>query len=524
MAILRVEPARGHAFERRLETSHFTIGRGPANDLSFSDLWLSRLHARIEHRDGGHFLEDLGSRNGTLLNGELVAGATRLENGDLIRIGDVGLTYLSSAASLTVAGDRPLDRGGTLMLDSRELDYEHYRAALDSTDAHERNFLPALHGVAAALIRYQPVERLVELVLELILDAVPADRAALLLRHDDGELEIEAVHGFDTGSEVSISRTLVETVLGGKKAVITLDAQQDDRFDGAQSIMMAGIRALLAAPLFHDDDVIGLVYLDHRFRGRTFSEDDLRLVGLIANMAAVKIENARLLEAQLERQRLQEQLAVGTKIQRQLLPAASPVVAGYEIRAVNRTCYEVGGDSFDFVELPEGRLGLVISDISGKGVGAALLMAVLQTSIRTLSETVEEPARLMVHLNKVMVKSSPYNAFATVFYADFDPQRHQLTYVSAGHPPALVRHLDGTITELAATGPLVGMLRQASFEARTVDLLPGDLVVLYTDGVIEARGDGEGDWAVTGLAATLAELGAASAAEVVARLEHELEV
>ena len=268
-----------------------------------------------------------------------------------------------------------------------------------------------------------------------------------------------------------------------------MDAQSDERFGQAVSIMMQGIRSVVAAPLVANDrEVIGLVYLDDRVASSVFNENSLRLVGLIANLAAVKVDNCYLLEEQLEKRRMAEQLAVGAQIQRGLLPSADPQLDGYEICGLNRSCFEIGGDYYDFIPKDDGSLALVVADVSGKGVGAALLMAVLQASVRALIETASDPAELVRRLNRVLVENSPDNKFATLFYAELDPEGHRLSYVSGGHNPTLLV-TGGETQELGSTGPIVGLVPRATFRCETVDLEPGATLLIYTDGVTELENE-----------------------------------
>ncbi|RMH21242.1 MAG: GAF domain-containing protein [Acidobacteria bacterium] len=488
MAFLRIHRPKGGTYDLPLERELFSIGRGPANDLHLHNPWLSRLHAQIVARDGGHVIVDQGSRNGTYVNEQFVRREQVLRHGDEITIGDIRITYLSEeGGGLEVSEETSGLAEGTVILPSDELAFERYREAAPADLRREgASLLPALNAAASALLVHLPLEQLVEKVLDIVMQAVSAERAALLLRSaGDGELAIEAVRGYRRGDPVSISRTIIDTVLERRQAVLTVDARTDERFEQAHSILLQGIRSIICAPLWNNREVIGLIYLDHRFTGQAFNESDLRLVGLIANMAAVKIENAQLLAAQLEQERLEQQMAVGAQIQRKLLPDGDPEVPGYQICGVNRSCFAIGGDYYDFIAKRDGKQAIVVADLSGKGIGAALLMAVLQASLRALIEGAEEPAALVDRLNHVLITNSPYNKFATIFYAELDPRSHVLQYVNGGHNPGLLRRAGGAIEMLEPCGPIVGMIEEATFSCRQVSLEPGDTLLLYTDGVTE---------------------------------------
>ncbi len=489
MAILRIERGEKSPYEIELGAEDFDIGRGPGNALHFRDPWLSRTHARITWQHDRHHLEDLKSRNGTFLRGALLKERQTLAHGDIIMLGDIELRYYENPpARHGFAGARRFGGDSTVVLSTDDLVFERYQEAptLMVASEKEASLLPALNAAAAALISHYPLAELVERILRLVLDAVNAERAAVLLRsrRDNPQLEVRAFHGFASDQEVGISQTIIDEVTHYKKAILTLDAQTDERFDEAVSIQLEGVRSLICVPLWNNHEVIGLVYLDHRITGRTFSARDLRLVGLIANMAAVKLENVYLLEEQIEKRRMEEQLAVGTKIQRSLLPSESPQLEGYDIYGATRPCFEIGGDYYDFVQLSNGKLAIVIADVAGKGVGAALLMASLQASLRALIQTVSELDVLFAQLNQALLAISPANRFATVFYAELDPATHTLEYVSGGHNPGILATEEG-MEELMPTGPIVGLVPDVKYTSRRIDLPPGSTLLLYTDGVTE---------------------------------------
>lgn len=496
MAKLRIESRDNPTEEMELISNEITIGRGVGNTVHFRDPWLSRAHARIVQRENQHVIEDLNSRNGTFVNGAAIAECMPLSSGDVIALGDIRITYLEQAGSTLHVADSALPLGGkgTVILNSEDLRLDRYQEAYRQARSKDKAasdpgewWWLALNEAASALITHFPLDQLVQRIIELVLRAVPAERGALLLRREGGSgaLEVMARRGYTEREEIRISKTIIEVVLEAKNAILTLDARSDERFDAAVSILMQGIRSILCVPLVNNDrEVIGLIYLDDRLASEVFSESALRLVGLIANMAAVKVENCYLLEGQIEKKRMEEQLAVGSQIQRGLLPSEEPAIPGYELYAGYQSCFEVGGDYYDFIRKDDGKLALVIADISGKGVGAALLMAVLQASLRALVNAVAEPAELIRQLNKVLVASSPHNKFATIFYCELNPVTHELEYVSGGHNPTLLS-IGDEIQELGSSGPVVGIVPSATFRCHKVELPPGATLVLYTDGVTE---------------------------------------
>ncbi len=533
MVHLYIEQGDGESCQVELTEAVFTIGRGTANDLHFRNPWLSRLHARIIPRDDTFYLADAGSRNGTYLNGQVLRGEEPLAHGDVIALGDILLRFVDSSSnsapsSLRVAESvAPLPVANTVLLSHDELEIDRYREpsrapAAATADEAGRSLLAALAKAASTLINHYPVAELLEQVIDLTLDTVTAERGALLLRTEEGDLEVKTVRGYD-GDDVQISSTLMTEVLDKKQAVLTVDAQTDDRFENAHSILIQGIRSIICVPLWNNREVIGLLYLDQRVKGEAFSENDLRVTGLIANLAAVKIENVRLLEEQIEKKRMEEQLALGSKIQRGLLPSSAPQVPGYEICGENISCFEIGGDYYDFIKKRDGKVAIMIADISGKGVGAALLMAVLQASLRTLIHTAAEPAVLVGQLNDVLVENSPENKFATLFYAELDPDRHELEYVNAGHNPMLVA-AGGEVDEYGSTGPIVGLLDEVEFDSRRISLAEDGVFLLYTDGISEPENASGEEFGDRRLADVLRRHAHLPGKELIRTLRDELEI
>jgi hypothetical protein len=474
MPLLRVEQKHEKPFEIDLNKDAFSIGRSSANDLTFNNLSLSRHHARIVRKEEKFFVEDTGSRNGTFLNGVRIRQASPLKNEDVIQLGEITIRYLSPISERVEVRDTApaLGMEATFMIDTDELNIRKYTeeaiSGITPVTAGE-NLWPALQQAAATLITHYPIEKLVEVVMDIVFEAVPAERGALIMLDPKNpkELELKVVRNAHADQNLQISRTIIDEVMRNQKAVLTLDAQADERFGSAHSIQMQGIRSIICVPLWNEKNVIGLIYIDNLISRRTFTQSDLRLIALIANMAAVKIENSLLLEEQLEKKRMEEQLAVAAQIQRRLLPQMNPENPNYEIYGVNHSCYQIGGDYYDFIDKGNGKLAVVIADVSGKGVGAALLMAAFQASIRTLVKSEDNPASLMAHLNNVMFENSPPNKYITVFYGELDTALHTFEYVNAGHNPAIYVKGEG-YQLLNACGPVVGSTNHNKFPCKSM--------------------------------------------------------
>jgi serine phosphatase RsbU (regulator of sigma subunit) len=268
--------------------------------------------------------------------------------------------------------------------------------------------------------------------------------------------------------------------------VLTRDAATDPRFQGQQSIVAQSVHSAMAVPLFDNEKVLGLLYVDSHDLTISFDDDQLELLTLLANMAAVKITNARLLEADRERDRIAQELSNATRIQRDMLPAGTPTLPGYELEAYIEACNEVGGDLYDFHILDDGRMVFIVGDVTGKGMGAALLMSSFLASARVLYDSCADPAELSRRLGAMVSRSNDRARFITGFVGCLDPVTGMLHYVNAGHPWPMLVH-DGTLRELESNGVPFGVVAGFPYSTATVELAPGEVLAVFTDGIPEAQ-------------------------------------
>jgi sigma-B regulation protein RsbU (phosphoserine phosphatase) len=230
--------------------------------------------------------------------------------------------------------------------------------------------------------------------------------------------------------------------------------------------------------------VVGVLQLLNKTNG-VFGPRDLEFLSGISDHMAIAMENATLHMELLEKQRMEQELALGREIQSRLLPSAPVDVRGVELGALSLPCYEVGGDYFDFLELPDGDLGLAIGDVSGKGVSAALIMSSVQAALRVAAPIEDDLARLVARLNALIFRSATGRKYATFFFARYTPSTGLLRYVNAGHNPPYVVTAN-TLTEIGSTGRPIGLLPESSYTEGTIELPPGSTLFLYTDGLNEA--------------------------------------
>jgi serine phosphatase RsbU (regulator of sigma subunit) len=488
MPEIAIQTAGGTRERYPLGRSRVTIGRSRESDIFLPDQWLSRHHAAIEERADGYWVSDLKSKNGTLLNGEPVRDWHKLRPGDVITLGEHTLTFFADEGGGEEEEEREPE--GTRVFSVRELSAISTRPAIDAAELQRQNrVLAILSKAASELVVHRPLSELFDLVLELLLEAVTAERGAILLL-EGGVPQIKASRARQQGDALTrVSRSISRRVIEERVSLLLPNVLEDARFRSEDSILASGIRTAMCAPLWVSaagegkDSVIGLVYVDKIQHAHAFTEDDLRVLTALANVAAAKIENVRLLEESLEKRRMEEDMRMAAEIQNGLLPRQAPEVQGWDVAGSNRPCRTVGGDYYDFA-VERGRLLLALGDVSGKGTGAALLMTVLRAAVR--AHWMEpQLAEAVGRINRTVCQNVPSSKYVTFFLAALDPDSGRLDYVNAGHNPPILVRAAGTVEKLAAGGLVLGIFEAVSYEGGAVVMEPGDMLVVYSDGVTE---------------------------------------
>jgi len=480
-----------------------TIGRSARNDLCIPDPFASRVHAEVRNEGDEYFLQDLGSANGTLYNGSVVEAPVTLTRGGRIQIGETEIVFNDSAF--------PLSSGATMITDNSS-SIPEATIALSSADRTTSGLFEAIEGartredsaprpakqidllaliskVGVALLASVTLNETLEQIVALVFEAVPADRCMIMMRDEKNpELKVAVARLRDRAGEVGeirISRSVIDEVVTNGKSVLTSDAQADPRFMGG-TVMLQGVRSVLAVPLGVGANVFGIIYADSPLSDNRFTEDHLKLLTTLASVAAIRVENARLTEEQMERERLEREQQVASEIQQRFLPATAPQIEGWELQGISFPCYEIGGDYYDFIQREDGKLVVALGDVSGKGTAAALLMSSLHAAIHAQADTHDSISETIGAVNRYLVESIPPNRFVTLFYAELDPRKGALTFLNAGHNPPLIVHAGGTMEQLAAGGLPLGIMSDAEFREGRTQLRPGDVLVVYSDGVSEA--------------------------------------
>ena len=475
-------------FRHTLDGSAVSIGRASDCSIPIKDRYLSRKHAEIIAVGAAWVLKDLGSANGTYLNGTRVERDEALKPGDRIRLGDTEIVFEATERNtdrfIAVAESKA---SATIAIPVHEI--------TDRPEAVDIARLQTLTLLARELIEDRPMDELFGFIVERVMEHLHPSRAAIALLASDGKsftkVEVRRQDKSDS-SELTISHTLLADIVEEKKALAFMDISADDKLSRAQSIIMQGIHSILCAPLMIGNAVVGVLYVDYLFTQRSITEDDVRLVAQIGRFAAIKLETTRLREDQIQKRIMDEELKTASNIQRRLLPAAPSGVAGYTFVGRNQPSRVVSGDYYDFAVRPNGKVYFVIGDVSGKGVTAGIMMAGLQVAFRIFSKTDPDPATLVTQLNLALKENLPQSKFVTLFLGRLDTATGVIEYVNAGHTPPLWLHKRG-VTELTESDLLLGVVTRAEFVNRKLQLDAGDSLILFTDGVSEARNAADAD-------------------------------
>ncbi len=532
MIKLHVVPVQGAPFEHSFDGDSLTLGRASSSDLVLEDRFLSRQHSRIFRQGGQLQVEDLGSRNGTLVNGQPIRGTTPLKPGDVIKIsGSVISIADSSIAAVPEApdsiagfGDHTIFRSASGMLknhaasDSRKLEGEEELRRY----AERLNLVNAVHR---ALGESMEIEELLELILERVFDHLGPEQGAIYLRHKDGELEraaSRALPGVD--NQAFYSQSLVNEVTEKGLAALVLDVESDERFAAAHSMLATGIRSLVAAPLLDGKGTLGMIVLSSRVGVRQFSEGDMELLVSLASIAALRLRNVSLLAEAAERRRLEQELALGRRIQVALLPDKLPEIEGYALHAGNIPSRGVSGDYYQVVERREGtECVLMVADVSGKGIAASLLTASLEALSAVPIEDGLPPEAICERLSRLLYQRTPPEKYATAFLAILEPATGVLRYTNAGHNPGLIVRASGEAEIFGPTGTPIGILPSGSYSAAETHLGLGDTLVLYTDGITEPTDPDEEEYGLERLTAVCVRHHNAALTEVAAAIANDLE-
>jgi sigma-B regulation protein RsbU (phosphoserine phosphatase) len=349
--------------------------------------------------------------------------------------------------------------------------------------------LRALWDITGTMNSSLDFDEVLNNVMDSVMQLTNAQRGFLMIADDSGELRTLIIKGGDGEllENEGYSTTIVREVVRTRQALLTNNAQFDDRYQPGQSIIMRGLRAILCAPMLVKDRLVGVVYVDTSMRAGNFSQADAELLHSVAGQAGIAIENARLYTVAVEKGRMERELQMAREIQQALLPQELPDVAGYEISPLWRAARETAGDFYDTFLLDDGHFGTVIADVSDKGAGAALFMAVARTMIRTNAFVGLSPVEIIGRTNDLILEDADSGMFVTIYHSHFYQDGRSL-HVNAGHnPPLIYRHATKTVEFMPRGGRAIGWFPDNPLQLLEVQLSAGDVILYYTDGASEAE-------------------------------------
>ncbi len=507
-----------------------TIGRSARSDICIPDAFASRLHAEVRKEGDAFWLQDLGSANGTRYNGSHVTMPIPLISGGEIQIGETTIIFEDERftkrknATLIADSTQMLDPSVTISFSSAK---NSTSEILDSQFSTRNDLLGLISKVGVALLSSKGLDDTLNQVVALVFETVPAERCVIMLRDETEEggmkIMVARLRGKDEQFEqVRISTTVMNEVMTNGKSVLTSDAQHDPRY-ASQTMALLGIRSVLAVPLsVSESDVFGIIYADSPTDKSTFTEEHLNILTTLASVASIRVENASLLEERMESERMERELELAKEIQQSFQPSSPPVLENYEFQGISFSCYEIGGDYYDFILQDNGQTLIALGDVSGKGTAAALLMSSLHASIHAQVAAKTSLYQMVKSVNLYLAENTPTNRFITLFIASLDAKTGILNYINAGHNPPLVGRSDGTVEQLASGGFPLGIMPMADYEVGQLELKSGEALVIYSDGVSEAVNENDEEFGMERLTEVIRENVTSSAAGLRDKVESAL--
>ncbi len=510
------------------------MGRHPNCQIVLDNAAVSRHHAQILESHGHFYLEDLRSRNHTYLNGTRVEGRAEIQDGDEIKVCDVGFLFqVQGTPAEDPPPPTPVRKGDTSVFlggkDKPKVPRSELTGAITITnnivrsDPSEKKAalagassiistldvgsgssklrlsvkpevkLRAIIEISNALSHVITLEDVSQELLDKLFQIFPqADEGFVMLKDLEKEhLTIQATKARRENEDAAIghSMTIVNQAMDDKEAILSADAISDGRFKTSDSVSQLKIHSLVCVPLMSKNNTaMGVIQLASHNLQQKFDKDDLDLLVSVASQAGLAVENSRLHEELVEQREIQRDLDVATQIQLGFLPNQRPIIKGYTFYDHYEAAQSVGGDYFDYVPLRDNLVAIATADVAGKGIPAALLMARLYSAARFHLLTKPSVSEAMTGLNREIASSGLGFRFITCVIAILNPKTHELTIANAGHMPPLMRHANGEVEPLAkgVGGLPLGVLPDQTFEETVIPIRPGDTFVAFTDGITEA--------------------------------------
>jgi phosphoserine phosphatase RsbU/P len=470
-----------------LEAASLILGRQPDAEICLESQAVSRHHARILCENDEFFVEDLNSSNGTYVNGKRIRERVPLSKDDTLQIGPYAFAIRQNPnASLA----------DTDLIIREKVNADPAHVTLPGEDAATK--LQVVLEIAQHLGRTLDEETLLGKLLDHLMRLFPQTERALVLLIQGDKLLVRAQRCHQSGDAAKFpySRTVVKRALIDGMGILSEDVRADERFQGSTTLTNLNMRSLLCVPLIGQNGRrLGVIQLDCSRLARSYRMADLQLLTAVALQVGVVLENATLHAELIQKERLRQELALAMEIQQGFLPSEfpSPAENGYELFAQVQSAREVSGDFYDFFPRLDRKLAFFVGDVSGKGIPAALYMVAVRTLSRHLALTCPSPAETLRSLNPALAADNPSFMFVTLAHGIYDPVTGEVVLASGGHPAPLVRRTDGRIETIPVkNGRLLGYQegdpsKDPGFTDFRFQLEVGETLILYTDGLTEAR-------------------------------------
>jgi serine phosphatase RsbU (regulator of sigma subunit)/pSer/pThr/pTyr-binding forkhead associated (FHA) protein len=501
----------GKAVSYQIGEGETVLGRHPACTIQLDSNTISRRHAQVTKVNGQYFVEDLGSGNGTFVNGKQITGKTQLHHDDRIKLGPVLLRFQSEGSALIAKPEKPsVSRPQALAETSHDVDFVdevHDATTITGTlvgiggggggqfgklEVQPEAKLKAVIEITRSLAGIVDMKAICPKILDTLFDIFPqADRGCILLKDENGKLVPRAMkhRRADEDATVKLSRTILNKVLNEKTGILSADAANDAAFSASESISSLSIRSMMCVPLLsHEGEPMGAINVDTQNPISQFSEEDLDLLMAVAGQAALSYESAKLLVTFMEKKKQDGEMEIARNVQRALLPRELPKADGYEFYASYDSAQAVGGDYYDAMKLEDNLVCLSFGDVAGKGVPGALIMSRMASCVQNTMQFVHEVGPAVEAINHHMCANAVEGRFVTYVLAIINTATHEMSLVNAGHMSPIIRRADGSLFEFGdeTVGVPIGVVDGYPFDVLSYKLEPGDLVVLFTDGVSEA--------------------------------------
>jgi serine phosphatase RsbU (regulator of sigma subunit) len=496
--VARNGTARG---QRYVVKDLLVLGRQPGCQILVSGDAVSRRHAQVVRQGADYFLEDLQSHNGTFLDDERLApnSPRLLRPRNRIRICEAEFIFeLNDSNIPAILIEEDVDHESSIesRIDASGSDGSRGAGA---AEARLKALVEITHSMSKTLALDDVLPKVLASLFKIFSQA---DRGFIVLRDAEGSLVPRWTHmRRGRGEAVRISRTIIRQVMDGKEAILATTAPGQPQLDLGGSSADLGARSMMCAPLLGGDgSPLGALQID-TIHDKQFSAEDLEVLAGVAAQAAIAIENAKFHEQTVASKELERDLQLAREVQSGLLPDEPPQAPNYTFYHYYQPASHVGGDYFDYVELPDGRLAVIVADVVGHGVAAALLMVKVASELRFALATHREPSQALTHLNERYSRLRIDRRMVTLVMCVLDPESHEVAIVSAGHMSPLVRGPQGDVMEVGeeAGGLPLGVMEGISYSQARYTLRPGEIMILYTDGLNEAQNIDEKEYTLARL-------------------------